>query len=249
MFYRFFRYISFAMLMISHQYVLATPDYSREARWADEIIPAILVGEVVYLQQPNGHRFLGIHAEANNSQTCILLAHGMGLHPDWGFISLLRQRLNDFGYATLSIQMPVLEATAGFDDYPKIFPDAVQRLEVAVEFLKQKGYQHIVLASHSNGSRMSRIFMTGNPVNVNAWVAISLTRDETFMGIDAPVFDVYGENDLSHVLSSIKKRQDSFNGNSASRQLEIKGAGHFYVGQEEDLVIAIKDFLKDLKFN
>jgi len=238
-------FISLIIIQSAH----ASPDYAREARWANEVIPSILVGEPIYLPQPNGHNFLGLYSTSEQKNIGLVIAHGMGLHPNWDLIGVLRQRLNDFGYTTLSIQMPVLEATAGFDDYPKIFPDAVERLQIAVNYLKQQGFKHIVLVSHSNGSRMSRIFMTSKPENVDAWIAISLTRNETFKGVNVPVFDLYGENDLPHVLSSIKQRRKSFNSNSASRQMVVKGAGHFYVGQEEAMVDAVKLYLDKLKFN
>lgn len=41
---------------------LAQADYAREKRWADEITPAILVGDPLYLALPSGHKFLAIHA-------------------------------------------------------------------------------------------------------------------------------------------------------------------------------------------
>ena len=42
------------------------PDYEREKRWADQIIPTILEGEIIWVEQTNGHKFLGIYMEAAN---------------------------------------------------------------------------------------------------------------------------------------------------------------------------------------
>ncbi|HTD91122.1 MAG TPA: hypothetical protein VK663_10700, partial [Burkholderiales bacterium] len=39
----------------------AQPDYAREKRWADEITPAILVGDPVYLALKSGQKFLAIY--------------------------------------------------------------------------------------------------------------------------------------------------------------------------------------------
>ena len=39
----------------------APPDYAREDRWADEIVPAIVVGEAVYLATPARSRVLAIY--------------------------------------------------------------------------------------------------------------------------------------------------------------------------------------------
>lgn len=238
--------ISLLLLLSAAGTAHAAPDYDREKRWADEITPAIVIGDPVYLEQKNGHKFLGIYTEADKARMGLIVVHGMGLHPDWDMIGALRQRLPDFGYTTLSIQMPVLASDAQFDDYPKVFPDAADRLGVAVAFLKAKGYTRIAIVSHSNGSRMSRVFMSGNPPDVDAWAALSLTRGETFAGVKVPVFDLYGGNDLPHVLSATKKRKDSFS-NPASRQQSIPGADHFYVGHEEKMVEAVRLFLDGLK--
>jgi pimeloyl-ACP methyl ester carboxylesterase len=224
----------------------ASADYAREKRWAEEVTPGLLVGEPIYLTQENGHRFLGIYAEADDADMGVIVVHGMGLHPDWGLIGTLRQRLFDFGYTTLSIQMPVLAADASYKEYPAVFPESVERLRLAVAYLKVKGYRRIVIASHSNGSRMSRVYMTDNPADVEAWVSLSLTQGETFAGIKAPVLDLYGEDDLPHVLSSVADRKLSLEGNGLSKQMVIRGTNHFFNGREEVMVKAVKDFLAGL---
>ena len=226
--------------------LIAAADYEREKRWAEEITPGIIVGEPIYLSQRNSHNFLGIYAGTDNATLGVIVVHGMGLHPDWGLISELRQRLFDYGYTTLSIQMPVLAADAGHKEYPEVFPEAVERLELAVSYLKHEGYERIVIASHSNGSRMSRVYMRGNPADVSAWVALSLTQGETFDGVDAPILDLYGQNDLPHVLSSVTKRESSLR-NRQSRQMFIADADHFFNGHEEAMVNAVKHFLEGIK--
>jgi pimeloyl-ACP methyl ester carboxylesterase len=231
-----------SLLLIASTSALAAPDYAREKRWKDEITPGIVVGDPVYLEQKNGHKFLGIYTEANKARMGVVVAHGMGLHPDWGMIGTLRQRLVDHGYTTLSIQMPVLAAGAQFDAYPAVFPDAAERLGLAVAYLKGKGYKRIAIASHSNGSRMTQVFMSKNPPHVHAWAALSLTRGDTFDGVKVPVLDLYGEKDLPHVLSAAIKRKASFR-NPASKQRAIPDADHFFARHEEEMVDAVKDFL------
>ena len=61
-------------------------DYAREQRWADEVTPAVLVGDPVWLQQVNGHKFLGLYTEAQQAHAAILIVHGRGVHPDWNLI-------------------------------------------------------------------------------------------------------------------------------------------------------------------
>lgn len=224
----------------------AGPDYAREKAWADEITPFIVVGEPVYLTQKNGHKFLGLYARAAHPKMGVVVVHGMGLNPDWGMIGVLRSKLVDDDYSTLSIQMPVLARDAGYKQYVALFPDAVERLELAVAFLKANGYKRIAIVSHSNGSRMTRAYMAQNPPDVDAWAALSLTRGDTFAGIKAPILDLYGSRDLPHVLKAAARRKASLL-NPASRQQVIRGADHFYAGHEGDMVAAVERFLKGLK--
>jgi len=69
-------------------------DLQREARWANEIEDAILVGEPEWLQSGD-HRFLAIYTEAEGEARhgAVLLMHGSGVHPDWPeVINPLRER-------------------------------------------------------------------------------------------------------------------------------------------------------------
>lgn len=241
------------LLLLISLPVIAAPDYAREQRWADEITPAIVVGDPLYLTQKNGHRFLGIYTEAANAKMGVVVVHGMGINPDWGMIGTLRQRLPDFGYATLSIQMPVFAANARAEAYAEAFPDAIERIELAVAALQAKGYRRIALVSHSLGSRMAYAYMKHNPVAVTAWAALGMPpapdgHDAAllYIGIAAPVLDLYGSSDLPQVIAGAPLRRASLKGKTASKQVVIAGSDHFYAGHEEDMVKSIVDFLDGL---
>ena len=230
-----------SLLLVLPGPAFAAPDYAREKRWDAEVTPNIVVGDPVYLEQRNGHRFLGIYAEAANARMGVVVVHGIGIHPDWGLIGTLRQRLPDLGYATLSIQMPILAVDARPEAYDEHFPEAVERLQLAVAYLKRKGYKRIALVSHSLGSRMSHGYMVRNPGEVGAWAALGAAI--TYDGINAPVLDLYGANDLPQVLEGAAKRRASLKGKATSRQVVIPGSNHFFADHEEAMLKAVKDFL------
>src|SRR3954463_8590769 len=115
------------------------PDYAREKRWADEITPGLVVGDAIYLaQKQDGHKFLAIYTAAPQARAAVIVVHGMGVHPDWALIGALRSGLADVGYSTLSVQMPVRGATGLGEEYPGLFPNAAERLQAAMGFLKSK---------------------------------------------------------------------------------------------------------------
>lgn len=234
-------------LLFTTPHVFAAPDYAREKRWHDEVTPNIVTGEPIYLRQKNQHKFLGIYTKVDDARMGLVVVHGMGIHPDWGMVNTLREGLAEQGYSTLSIQMPVLAADAKPSEYPAIFPDAAERLQIAASRLKGMGYKRVAIVSHSNGSRMSRVYMVTNPSDVVAWAALSLTQGDTFEGVKAPVLDLYGGEDLPHVLESVERRKASLNRKSATRQVVIPAANHFFAGHEELMVKSVKDFLDDVK--
>jgi len=154
-------------------------DYKREKRWADQIVPQIVAGEPVWLEAPRTEKFLGIYTEAKNAKSAIILAHGLGVHPDFGLIGELRTRLADAGYTTLSIQMPILAADAPAARYPVLFWEADARFAAAMTHLRRKRYQKIVLLSHSMGSRMANHYVGAHPqVPLAGWISLSISSGE-----------------------------------------------------------------------
>jgi len=218
-------------------------DYAREKRWADEIVPAIVVGEPVWLDAPRTEKFLGIYTAAKGAKTAIILAHGLGVNPDYGLIGELRTRLAEAGYATLSIQMPILAADAPAARYPTLFWEADARFAAAMSYLRKKGYPRLVIVSHSMGSRMANHYVAQHPqVPLAAWVSLSISSGE-FAPLKRPrfpVYDVYAEKDLDAVLQGVQKRAASLKRIRGSSQTMVFGADHFYAKKEKELVMLIR---------
>ncbi|MBI3432594.1 MAG: DUF3530 family protein [Hydrogenophilales bacterium] len=219
-------------------------DYAREKKWADEVVPGLVVGDPVYLQTPRGHhKFLALFTPVGGNKA-VIVVHGMGIHPDWGMIGTLRTELADRGFATLSIQMPVLAADAQSGAYQPTFPEAAERIAQAVDFLKAKGYTQLAIVSHSMGSRMSRVYFSGQPdAAVKSWASLGLQQDD-YDRLKLPILDLYGDNDLPPVLMGAAKRKHSLVA-SHSRQVKIHRADHFYTGHEGEMVEAVTVFLND----
>lgn len=231
-----------SIFLLSFALSAVAADYEREKRWADEVLPAVMVGDPVWLEIPSGHKFLTLYTEADGAKAGVVVAHGMGVHPDWGLIAPLRQELPEAGFATLSAQMPVLRADAKGEDYGPVFPEAVERLKVSVDFLAAKGYDRIVLVTHSLGTRMAARYLEKYPdAPVAAWVAIGSSEALDYSRLRMPVLDLYGENDLPGVLSTAKKRAAGLRGRSA--QVVSPKADHFFNGREAQLLGHVREFL------
>jgi pimeloyl-ACP methyl ester carboxylesterase len=222
------------------------PDYAREKRWADEIAPSLVVGDAIQIAQKSGHRFLAIYTAVAQPRGAVIVVHGLGVHPDWALIGALRTGLADAGYATLSVQMPVRPAEAKSDEYAALFPDAAERLQTAVAYLRSQGHRKIAIASHSMGARMSNYYLTrAVDGGIAAWISIGISSGtfDTPSKLRLPVLDIYGERDLPQVLQNTGARAASLAKLKGSAQVEVAGADHYFAGFEGALIKQAKLFL------
>lgn len=98
------------ILMVASSHGAWASDRAKEQRWADQIVDFLVVGEAVRLQTGE-ERFLGLFTEAATEPVkgAVIVIHGVGVHPDWqDVVAPLRTGLPEHGWATLSIQMPIL---------------------------------------------------------------------------------------------------------------------------------------------
>ncbi|HKW38058.1 MAG TPA: DUF3530 family protein [Burkholderiales bacterium] len=222
-------------------------DYAREKRWADQIVPTLVAGEAVWLEAPRTEKFLGIYTEAKDAKGAIILAHGLGVHPDYGVIGELRTRLADAGYTTLSVQMPILAADAPAARYPVLFWEADARFAAALTYLRRKRYPKVWLLSHSMGSRMANHYIAAHPqVPLSGWISLSVSNGDLgpFKRIKFPVFDVYAQNDLEAVVKGAPRRAETLRRMRGSSQAMVFGADHYFGGKEKDLVSLIRLLLE-----
>jgi pimeloyl-ACP methyl ester carboxylesterase len=220
-------------------------DYGREQRWADDILATLMIGDGVWLAQGNGHKFLALYTVADKPRGAVIVAHGRGWSPDYELYGKLRTRLADAGYATLSIQLPVLDGTAKLVDYIQTYPDARERFQLAADFLKAKGYRNIAIVSHSLGATMANQYLIKtDDDSVKAWVFIGIINGlEEMFRIKMPVLDVYGSNDWQVTRWGADERRAQILKIAGSEQVVIPEAQHFFERKEDALLRTITAFL------
>ena len=233
-----------------------TSDQKREKNWANQVVDTVVVGEPVWLSARR-HKFLALYAPpARAGGQGVILLHGRGVHPAWGFIDNLRTDLADAGYHTLSLQAPILAADAPFGAYGKTFPEAFERIDAGVQYLKAKGVGHIVLLGHSSGAMAAVAYPAKRPQTPLAGVvAIGLstyahgpdTMQPALMlkSVRVPVLDLYGANDLHEVLSYAGARRAAAQeaGNKGYSAVRVPDANHFFTDHYETLKKHIIDWL------
>jgi len=245
-------FFSLFQLFIS---VANASDLAKEQRWADQIVDYIIDGEAEWLAIKN-HKILSIYTEAQTPKVKggAIIIHGSGVHPNWEEVILpLRTSLPEKGWSTLSIQMPVLANDVDYSEYAKTFDGIAPRINAAINFLKQKNINNIVIIAHSLGSTMSAYYLSNTKDSpVKGFVAIGMpgsSKDKRMDNISAlkqiniPMLDIYGSNDLDSILNSAKARKQSAAKNAHYSQVITKDANHFFTGKNAELIQAVSNWL------
>jgi len=224
-------------------------DAAREKRWADQVLPSLVVGDAVQLETTDG-RFLALYATANAARGAVILAHGPGLHPDHGITGELRVHLADRGYTTLSLQMPVLPAEV--DDgaaYRALYPEAARRIAAGMKFLQDKGAKRVAIVSHAMGAGMAHEYLRnirGAPgsAQVSGWAALSFYGVfEGIAGASFPVLDLYGAKDYRGIRGPAGDRARILRALPGSKQVAIADGGYFLAGGEKAVLQEVAAFL------
>lgn len=240
-----------AFLLVS-SLVVAT-DAEREQRWIDQTVDSIFDGEAVYLFAEN-HRFLGIYTEAPDESTRgVIVLHGTGFHPDWAqVVHPVRVEMPAHGWSTLSIQLPILERSAAYEDYVTLYPEVPPRIDAAVEFLLDKGIDDISIIAHSQGATMAAYYLANSDHQIKAFVAIGMSAQhtqktvnsaESLKRISIPVLDIFGSKDFPAVLATIDQRGRGAAHNQGYQQQVIRQAYHFFDDFEDELLDALLSWL------
>ncbi|MCU7938206.1 MAG: alpha/beta hydrolase family protein [gamma proteobacterium symbiont of Bathyaustriella thionipta] len=207
-----------------------------EQRWAEQLRDNIVIGEALDLplaapdsaDNKSESTFFSIYTPhtTSTSRGAIVLMHGTGAHPDWNdIIHPLRTELPDKGWATLSIQLPLLFLDKkDAQSRTQVIESSVPRIDAAINFLRAKEYHYITLIAHSFGTLMSLNYLQlnldkttpeGLPI-VNAAVLIGTPSSTASAPLNSPVMlekikipllDLYGSEDIDSVLRSAKARK------------------------------------------
>jgi pimeloyl-ACP methyl ester carboxylesterase len=219
-------------------------DDSREDRWAEEILPSIVVGDPVWLGTPSRKRVLALlTVPATAPKGAVIIVHGLGVHPDFGMIGGLRSRLADAGYATLSVQMPVLAANTPRDNYGVTLPAAGERIAAAIMLLRARGFAKVAIVAHSFGATMVDAYLARPDAQpIAAWVPIGMLVDFTSPPRE-PVLDLRAADELREVTATAPLRALRLPADICSRQLAIDDADHYFEHRQSELTSAIANFL------
>jgi hypothetical protein len=230
--------------------VQRTGDHAREARWAADFEPQLVVGDAVRLAQANGHRFVALWASGPVPSSAVILVHGPGVHPDHGLTHRLRADLFDAGWATLAIQAPVLDAAVTDGSaYASVMDDAAERLDVALAYVRARGAAKVFVVGHTMGSWMVNHWLARRPdQGLAGWASLGHTGNfEPFGANRMPTLDLYPDGGSHWARTGAPQRaRVAHAANELSRQQRIEGTDLSFAKAEGRVREAIVAFFRGL---
>jgi pimeloyl-ACP methyl ester carboxylesterase len=226
-----------------------TSSESYEDSQITQLVQSHVQEGVVWLG-PGSKAFLSLFLESQEPEgvRAAIILHSMGMHADWPeLIAPVRRQLPELGWATLSVQLPLLDPQSGHAEYGSTFNQANDRIRVAIRYLQDRAYTEIVIIGYGFGATSAVNYLTGHISMIKALVGISMQPHpflkpkydllQELSNINIPILDIYGSKDFSGVLKSADDRRLAANkaGNGLYNQLVIQGANHYFTMKEKQL--------------
>ncbi|MGB1800034.1 MAG: DUF3530 family protein [Gammaproteobacteria bacterium] len=248
------------LLLFAASVVNAGPlDRERELQISEKLEKELEGGEILWLDA-NGEKFQSILIRQTNEQAkgAAIILHGMGAHPDWPqIISPIRKALPEYGWVTLSIQLPIIAAENQVEDYGETLTRAAARIEAAISALHELKFRNIVAIGHSFGAATAlSYFEQANGRRIVALAAIGL-QDYAFVkppidifGLieksNVPILDIYGSRDYKKATDQAADRRlaGKKGGNKGYMQVEIEGADHYFTKLEDVMIKRIRGWMQ-----
>ena len=149
--------------------------------------------------------------------------------------------------ASVDVNDDVIDNSAMKADLPPV-PN-LERIEAALAMLQAKGIKQVIFLGHGNDAEVAIDLLDSQTLPVAGLILVGLSDvdvDDDFKGLEIPVLEVYGTQDLPGVAMAIKQRKASMNRvakpNYAIRQ--ILGANHVFYGLEPMLLMTVRSWLK-----
>lgn len=173
---------------------------------------------IVWLKTNEKREILALTSPSNTSdlQGGIIILADLHQNPDWPIIVHgLRTKLPNFGWETLSIQLPVPTINPSNNEMDQIYELIRQRLESSITHFKNKNISNIALIGVNQSANFALKFIASKNketpdiqslITIRAFDSDWLTSSELVKNISINTLDIYPEHDSNMVLQSAQKR-------------------------------------------
>ncbi|WP_198246594.1 DUF3530 family protein [methane-oxidizing endosymbiont of Gigantopelta aegis] len=243
----------FLILCLSVLQVQAS-DVGREQRYAALVQQTLKTGDIVWLKHKD-RKFIALYTQTEQDKNlgAAIILHDRGGYPDqFPLIHGLRIELPAHRWASLSLQLPILEEGAPMGDYQSLSVETLARIDAAVNFLRQHQAENIVLVGVGLGASDALAYAAQNNrikalVLISTFVPADKQKQQQFItklsALNIPVLDIYAENDWLQTRLTARKRRLAGRENADFRQLIMPDTGHAWRHTEVLLIKRVYSWL------
>ncbi len=242
------------LILFAHVLQVQASDIEREQRYAELVQQTLKTGDIVWLKHKE-RKFIALYTQTEQSKnlgTAIIL-HDQGGYPDqFPLIHQLRTELPAHRWASLSLQLPILEEGAPVGDYQSLRAETLARIEAAVNFLRQNQAEDIVLVGFGLGAIDALAYAAQNNaikalVLISTFVPADKQKQQQFItqlsALNIPILDIYAENDWLKTRLTARKRRLAGRDNADFRQIIMPDTGHAWRHAEVLLIKRVYSWL------
>lgn len=224
-------------------------DRERESSIEREATATLFDGQpvrIALIKKHAGHArdYLAVWTPGNAAKPVIVLAHGPRGNIGSASTTDLALALNELGYGTLALQLPVMQKSCeGSDAYPQTFPEALARIDSAAFWLQAKGIKQLALLGHWVGNEY---FGQTDDAPFQSWIANGLTGNFRSIGNNKQlrILDIYGSEGNSITLRTAWLRRIWMYFGKTGQQVVVDGANHSFAGKYNEAATVIDQFLR-----
>jgi hypothetical protein len=214
-------------------------DYAREDRWAQEIVPSLVVGDAVWLATTARPKVLAILTEpAGAPRGSVIVIHGLGVHP-------FSPRFRCAGRSCRRGLCDAVGADASARRQPRATTIASsprsRRAHCRCDRLSAPQASRIALVSQHRRDD-DRPYLARPMPRRSVHGPVGMLVDFSALPKE-PVLDFIAENELVQVVATAPARARRIPKDGCSRQLTIAGTDHYCENRQKELAAAIAAFL------
>jgi len=242
------------LILFAHVLQVQASDIEREQRYAELVQQTLKTGDIVWLKHKE-RKFIALYTQTEQSKnlgTAIIL-HDQGGYPDqFPLIHGLRIELPAHRWASLSLQLPILEEGAPVEDYQSLRAETLARIDTAVNFLQQNNVEKVVLVGFGLGASDALAYAAQNNAIkalalISTFVPADKQKQQQFItqlsALNIPVLDIYAENDWLKTRLTARKRRLAGRDNADFRQIIMPDTGHAWRHAEVLLIKRVYSWL------
>jgi hypothetical protein len=220
-------------------------DRTREAGIAEQAIATLFDGKPVRIQPQgnNARDFQAVWLPGEAGKPVVVITHGVTDNLADEALTEMALAINELGYGALNLQLPVTKKECeGSDAYPATFPEAIQRINAAADWVRAQGNPDIALYGHWIGNVY---FQNTANAPYKYWIANGLTGNFRSIGENPSlkILDIYGSNGIAITRRTAWLRKIWMLFGKDGQQVAIADAPQDFAGKYGEAATAIDRFL------